>query len=330
LSTDAVENTQPSNSPIDTQGLAGSLRGEADEIVVGGWLHPESFLLGTSQAMVLDTLPPTNPAGPQPSTEEPPLDDADIPDTVRRIVYVFNDRLTAARQDRPTGLVRCELTMRQLTALRQLRGGDADLLALLRPAIEELQQKSLDPLPTSASRDPRPADPSEAASVHQRLEALSDPSLFMGGEDLRLEEHLDYVPEVATFLLRYYDGQTWRSRWDSRVEGRLPVVVEIRFQLSAELKPLTSDHAEVQDEFDELLTAEENPLLSGESSTLEPIDERQQSAQARPPEDHRFLIFVRPVSSSDAVEADKAFGASSTVSSPQEGAIPSSPTPSSP
>ncbi len=41
----------------------------------------------------------------------------------------------------------------------------------------------------------------------------------------------DEVPEVVEFELRYYDGSSWQSDWDSGVQGRLPVAIEMRFTL---------------------------------------------------------------------------------------------------
>ena len=41
----------------------------------------------------------------------------------------------------------------------------------------------------------------------------------------------DEVPEVVWFELRYYDGTSWQSSWDSHTQGRLPVAVEMRFEL---------------------------------------------------------------------------------------------------
>ena len=44
----------------------------------------------------------------------------------------------------------------------------------------------------------------------------------------------DEVPEVIAFELRYFDGSSWTSSWDSRAQGRLPVAVEMRFELKRE------------------------------------------------------------------------------------------------
>ena len=42
---------------------------------------------------------------------------------------------------------------------------------------------------------------------------------------------VDRMPEVTRFELRYFDGRTWRADWDSRLEGRLPIAVEVSFDL---------------------------------------------------------------------------------------------------
>ena len=45
----------------------------------------------------------------------------------------------------------------------------------------------------------------------------------------------DEVPEVIWLEFRYFDGSAWTSSWDSRSAGRLPVAVEMRFELKKEL-----------------------------------------------------------------------------------------------
>ena len=45
----------------------------------------------------------------------------------------------------------------------------------------------------------------------------------------------DEVPEVIWLEFRYFDGSAWTSSWDSRSSGRLPVAVEMRFELKQEL-----------------------------------------------------------------------------------------------
>lgn len=41
----------------------------------------------------------------------------------------------------------------------------------------------------------------------------------------------DEVPEVSWLELRYFDGASWQSSWNSQLQGRLPVAVELRFEL---------------------------------------------------------------------------------------------------
>jgi type II secretory pathway pseudopilin PulG len=59
------------------------------------------------------------------------------------------------------------------------------------------------------------------------------PTGSVGGGEARRSEPLeqDAVPEVIQCGFRYYDGTAWQSSWDSRAAGRLPVAVELQFQL---------------------------------------------------------------------------------------------------
>jgi hypothetical protein len=263
---------------------------DADAIVRGAWLEPQSFLLGNSHALMFDAIPPASSLDSQPPAEEPPPDQALIPDTVRRVVYVFYDPLQATRLDRPSGLLRCELTMQQLTSLRHLTAGDSDLMSWLRAAIEQSGPPAPDNAQARASEDVSPAESAESLGSDSALERLQDPQAAPAGVDLRLHEHLDYVPEVATFLLRYLDGSTWKSSWDTRQQGRLPTAVEIRFQLAAEVQPLTGQQlGAANDGSDAVAPAESLLAAPGE---IEPVDDSMRSAQTRPPDDHRLLIYL--------------------------------------
>lgn len=72
----------------------------------------------------------------------------------------------------------------------------------------------------------------------------SDPSASMGGSSVGSlssmddevmaaiqEVRVDEIPEVHWLEFRYFDGSAWRSSWNSKSEGRLPVAVELRFEL---------------------------------------------------------------------------------------------------
>lgn len=41
----------------------------------------------------------------------------------------------------------------------------------------------------------------------------------------------DEIPELARFRLRYFDGDSWSGQWDSTANGRLPLAIEIEFDL---------------------------------------------------------------------------------------------------
>lgn len=42
---------------------------------------------------------------------------------------------------------------------------------------------------------------------------------------------VDQIPEVRAMFFRYFDGSTWVSNWDSSQRGRLPIAIEIGFDL---------------------------------------------------------------------------------------------------
>ncbi|REK11449.1 MAG: prepilin-type N-terminal cleavage/methylation domain-containing protein [Planctomycetota bacterium] len=62
-------------------------------------------------------------------------------------------------------------------------------------------------------------------------------------EDDFADDSITRVPEVMSFSLRYYDGTTWLTEWNSAAMRRLPVAVEVSLQLRAagEEDPYTSD-----------------------------------------------------------------------------------------
>jgi hypothetical protein len=310
-----------------------------DIIVRSQWLAAESVLLGTPSALMFDVIPPAahqppppvaqqrqfaqqqplTPEQPQALDVEPSLEQAAIPDTLRRVVYVFHDRDTAIRLGRPAGLIRCELTMRQLTLLRELGSGGLDLMTLLQNELPEWQRADR----TSGRAANSPADsntldtrPVDLPVVDEGRVATALP--IIGGKDLQLGRHLDYIPEVARFLLRYYDGSTWHTQWDSRHSGQRPVAIELRFQLEDELPAEDTDrdgHSEEQTTPDDFGASESSLLVESSPARLGPVDDRLRSAQTRPPEDHRLLVFLRSRANGDRQDTsesptDSAFGSS--------------------
>lgn len=53
-------------------------------------------------------------------------------------------------------------------------------------------------------------------------------------DDQRLwvgEDKVDEIPELKRVRFRYFDGTKWQEAWDSESEGRLPIALEIEFDL---------------------------------------------------------------------------------------------------
>ena len=70
------------------------------------------------------------------------------------------------------------------------------------------------------------------------------------------QQGLTWVPEVVALEFRYYDGQGWRSSWNSLEQKSLPVAVEISMKIASherQARPLRAtddtreDSAELED-----------------------------------------------------------------------------------
>lgn len=48
---------------------------------------------------------------------------------------------------------------------------------------------------------------------------------------LEAEDTTDEIPELARLSFRYFDGGSWTSQWDSTASGRLPLAMEVGFDL---------------------------------------------------------------------------------------------------
>jgi prepilin-type N-terminal cleavage/methylation domain-containing protein len=62
------------------------------------------------------------------------------------------------------------------------------------------------------------SSPASLPELYQELEKTFGP-------------HVLYLPEVSDFRLRYFDGQSWSSRWDSIARRALPVAIEVVFRV---------------------------------------------------------------------------------------------------
>lgn len=248
---------------------------------------------------------------------------AEIPELTRRVVYLFTDPDTGMRAGRPAGLVRCELTNRQMASLRVTASDRMDLFALLQPVIggpprlgdlagagsglEDglVNRDALGNDPTSPSSgslstmpDALPIDAEADGSQMNGATAMPSPGPAM---------QADLLSEVVSFRLRYFDGESWHSSWDSRERRELPVAVEMRFRLSdpATLNAATNStsDAEVNDPnamSDLGAASTASDTASSEAARLEAMagdsemtdDPRQMSAQTRPVEDHRYVVLL--------------------------------------
>lgn len=267
------------------------------------WLVPDTLLFGTSTGLIVDVVPPAKPGSGVPPQGPPSLEQAAVPEVQQRVIYTFADARSAMVSDRPRGLVRCRLSAREHLILRQLGSGQQDLIGLLRPWLADPDSPNSPPGETGpggseevtrtnvgASADAASAPLPLAANEPLESDLPSGP-----GPSMSLEQSVDYVPEVASFSLRYFDGTAWRSNWDSRAEGRLPVAVELRFQLQSELPAATPDGVTpaIDAPSGADSTAEANRQWLQTESELDEVDSELRSALTEPPEDHRYLIVLR-------------------------------------
>jgi type II secretory pathway pseudopilin PulG len=107
----------------------------------------------------------------------------------------------------------------------------------------------------------------------------------------------DEVPEVVWFELRYYDGATWRSSWDSQAQGRLPVAVEMRFELKVADPAQAMPTEDGETEFVDASTsrsAKEMPVPAEKSAMSSSMDETVVAGEGEVAETpyHRCVVFL--------------------------------------
>lgn len=57
---------------------------------------------------------------------------------------------------------------------------------------------------------------------------------------------ITWVPEVIAMEFRYYDGQVWQSTWNSRESKKLPVAIEIAFQIQSVVEQQKAAEKEIE------------------------------------------------------------------------------------
>ena len=233
------------------------------------WLRSVVGLEGTSSSLTLDVIA-SKPVHVPSQSMDP--NRPSIPDSIRRVVYLFSSPSTATRSGRPPGLIRCEWTAEELLAISTLESAESDMCEVLR----RLRVPGLpiqDPPLQSTATGPDVAGPASG----QFQESI-------GGD---VEQRVDYVPELKAFRLRYFDGQVWSDRWSAEQQGTLPVAVELHLELTDPfwLQPEPAN-ADAPRELATSLLSEDEP------SELVVDDERLRSSQLEAPKGFRRLIYL--------------------------------------
>ena len=225
-------------------------------------------LVGGSDWLILEVLQPPNPYRQQAVGDETPTMEPERPSLVapelQRVMYTFAppaadllDGLSSQVEDmaasddteqvgdEPVGEEVFSGLLRTVVAheyFDQLATADASSLSptsvagSLREAAFQVRER----LTGSTEPDPQRSQPQRSVSVGGQLDDETDDSVGI------LEQ--DEVPEVVWLEFRYYDGSSWLSGWDSQSAGRLPVAVEIRFELKKVESPDTKTPSDAETE----------------------------------------------------------------------------------
>ncbi len=139
-------------------------------------------------------------------------------------------------------------------------------------------------------------------SLAGATEAQADDSFDARPDRLAGIAEQDEMPEVNWLEIRYYDGGSWRTAWDSSRTGELPVAVELRFNVEKVDSDVSSESisedAEVSQELPSLdrsfdTSMEEMPLADDTLGVSSGLDG--QLAEETPY--HRCVVFLRPPNS---------------------------------
>jgi hypothetical protein len=140
------------------------------------------------------------------------------------------------------------------------------------------------------------------------LRELRAPTVGRGsdtGNDANLLSSIlerDEVPEVVWLEFRYFDGASWQSSWNSESQGRLPVAIEVRFELEVE-DPVTTEDLPAGDDDSEFVE-KRTPLA--ERNTIGRMDEAREMPMSDRATDleggdegatpyHRCVVYLEPV-----------------------------------
>ena len=118
---------------------------------------------------------------------------------------------------------------------------------------------------------------------------------FLGFENVDIRrfdqdvvQRIDVVPELTSLLFSYYDGEQWHSSWSFSQRRRLPVAVEMRFDLAKRASIKESPNPDPSDAAQRLLRAGNKTPVALER----PMDDRLRSSQTAAPVGYRWLIYL--------------------------------------
>ncbi len=271
-------------------------------------------LVGEKDWMVLDVLQSVNPyAEPPDDSSEEPADPetsgtASAPEC-QRVIYQFRGRSDDLSSAIPMadmepaedavapfyGLIRIAVARESIDQLLALGSSSGDGSGR-RTAVKEAVQQICDMVLPSEQSDV-PSIPTEEDPV-----TSDDPAQMGRPSWLPGIVQQDEMPEIGWLEFRYFDGRTWQDSWDSRAQGRVPVAVEIRFEvIDLPVEPEVASDSELLDgSGEESLTADqaadkalldgEEPLWSGEGPSFDTTG----AADDQPPPYHRCIIYLEP------------------------------------
>lgn len=278
LSSAATGSDQPGTGTVDTERFAMDRVESAASPLLHQWMIPAVGLEGTHNALMLDILAPSDPRDAHQAMGLKPSD------KVVRVVYAFVDPLSATVQGRPAGLVRCEWKSHELQSLSAINGGDVDLYALIDQIKSHRPEASSRALHTdvpSAGDDRHPA-------ANSTLSLLGAETVDRQRLDKDVDQRIDLIPELTSLQLSYYDGHQWHSSWSYSQQLRLPVAVEMRFDLEKPASTKESEDANPHAAAQRLLR-ERN---KAPAVVQRPIDDRIHSSQAAAPVGYRWLVYL--------------------------------------
>ena len=185
-------------------------------------------LAGSSDWLILDVLQPANPFRDLANAAEDSDPDVMVAmpqaPEIQRVIYTFVPPAT----DPDLGLLAGDPSMGDDTASVEISSPLYDDIGMAEPFYGLLRvvvaREYFDQV--AAANSPMDMQPA-AGTSHSGGDSAKTPGV--------LEQ--DEIPEVDWMEFRYYDGASWSSSWDSRSQGKLPVAVEMRFELAEFVDP---------------------------------------------------------------------------------------------